>query len=153
LWNEQWSSRRRGVISLGTAVCSRALPLERVPIITLFAQPFVSVGRYSRLGELAAAGSDQVHWYDATAHAHANRAITDGANGFSIAEPDFTVMSLRSTAVLRWEPTPGTTLYVVWQQSRAGSDTFAQPLHAATPGVITAPGTHTLAIKLAYWFG
>jgi hypothetical protein len=122
-------------------------------VLTLYAQPFVSVGRYARLGELAAAGSRDVRWYDATSHAPAMRQILDGSDAFSIDEPDFTVASLRSTAVLQWELTPGSTLFVVWQQLRQGTDTFAQPLHSATPDVLTRPGIHTLAIKLSYWFG
>ena len=80
-------------------------------------------------------------------------ALLRGATGFSIDEPDFTVASLRSTAVLRWELTPGSTLFVVWQQSRQGSDPRSQPLHAAAPDVVTQPGIHSLAIKLSYWFG
>jgi hypothetical protein len=122
-------------------------------VLTLYAQPFVSVGRYDRLGELAAAGSGDVRWYDATSHAEATREIVDGSTTFSIDEPDFTVASLRSTAVLRWELTPGSTLFVVWQQLRQGSATRAQPLHAAAPDTVTEPGIHTLAIKLSYWFG
>jgi hypothetical protein len=122
-------------------------------VLTLYAQPFVSVGRYARLGELAAAGSRDVRWYGTTSHAPGTRQIIDGPAAFSIDEPDFTVASLRSTAVLQWELTPGSTLFVVWQQLRQGTDTFAQPLHSAAPDVVTRPGIHTLAIKLSYWFG
>ena len=75
------------------------------------------------------------------------------STGFLIDEPDFTVLSLRSTAVLRWELSPGSTLFLVWQQSRQGSDPRAQPLHTAAPDVVTQPGVHSLAIKLSYWFG
>jgi hypothetical protein len=125
--------------------------------ITLYAQPFASVGRYDRLGELAATGSSDVRWYGATSRTGPMRAIADGdggfATGFSIDEPDFTVLSLRSTAVLRWELSPGSTLFVVWQQSRLGSASRAQPLHTAAPDVVTQPGVHSLAIKLSYWFG
>jgi hypothetical protein len=127
-------------------------------VVTLYAQPFASVGRYDQLGELAAAGSGDVRWYAATSHsaatsgAGAMRAIADGG-GFSIDEPDFTVLSLRSTAVLRWELSPGSTLFVVWQQSRLGNTARAQPLHVAAPDAVTQPGLHTLAIKLSYWFG
>jgi hypothetical protein len=122
-------------------------------VVTLYAQPFVSVGRYDRLGELAAAGSGAVRWYDATLHGPATREIVDVDSQFSIAEPDFTVASLRSTAVLRWELLPGSTLFVVWQQLRQGTATRARPLHVASPEVVTQPGIHTLAIKFSYWFG
>jgi hypothetical protein len=122
-------------------------------VVTLYAQPFISVGRYDRLGELAAAGSGDVRWYEATSRAAAMREIVDGDAGFAIEEPDFTVASLRSTAVLRWQLTPGSTLFVVWQQSRGGDAAGAQPLHSAAPDLVTRPGVHTFALKLSYWFG
>jgi hypothetical protein len=122
-------------------------------VVTLYAQPFVSVGRYDRLGELAAAGSGTVRWYEATSRAGAMRLISDGDTAFAVDEPDFTVASLRSTAVLRWQLTPGSTLFVVWQQSRQGDAAGAEPLHSAAPDVVTRPGIHTFAIKLSYWFG
>lgn len=122
--------------------------------LTLYAQPFVSVGRYDALGELAAAGSGDVRWYEATTHAGGNRAIIDGANSFTIGEPDFSVASLRSTAVLRWEPAPGSALFVVWQQQRGGNAaSMASPLHSTVPDVFTQSAIHTIAIKLSYWFG
>jgi Domain of unknown function (DUF5916) len=122
-------------------------------VLTLFAQPFVSVGRYTRLGELAAAGSSDVRWYEAASRQMETRDIVDGMSRFSIAEPDFTVASLRSTAVLRWELSPGSTLFVVWQQLRQGTSARSQPLHSAVPDVATQSGIHTLAVKLSYWFG
>ncbi len=81
------------------------------------------------------------------------RLITDGEAGLAIDEPYFTVASLRSTAVLRWQLAPGSTLFVVWQQSRQGAAAGSQPLHSAAPDVVTQPGIHTFAIKLSYWFG
>ena len=45
---------------------------------------------------------------------------------FTVADRDFNVRSLLGNAVLRWEWSPGSTLYLVWQQSRSarieGSD-------------------------------
>ncbi len=122
-------------------------------VMTLYAQPFISVGHYDQLGELAAAGGDDVRWYPSTTHAVGTRIIDDGTT-FSIVEPDYTVVSLRSTAVLRWEFRPGSTLFIVWQQARGGTTApVAQPLHAVGSELITQPALHTLAIKLSYWFG
>ena len=122
-------------------------------VLTLYAQPFASVGRYTELGELAAAGSADLRGYGRTSHEGTMRQIDDGTP-FQIAEPDFTVVSLRSTAVLRWELRPGSTLFLVWQQSRGGvTEPVAQPLHSALPEVATQPAIHTFAIKLSYWFG
>jgi hypothetical protein len=123
-------------------------------VITVFAQPFVSVGKYDQIGELALAGTDQVRWYATAVHDPALRTIVDRGSGFSIAEPDYTVASLRSTAVLRWEFRPGSTLYIAWQQDRGGAtSTFSQPLHSALKGPFDQAAIHTLAVKLSYWFG
>lgn len=122
--------------------------------MTLYAQPFVAVGRYDALGELAAAGSGDVRWYDATSRVDGRRSIIDGLDSFTIGEPDFSVASLRSTAVLRWEPAPGSALFVVWQQQRGGSEAaIATPLHATLGDIFTQSAIHTLAVKLSYWFG
>jgi hypothetical protein len=118
-------------------------------VLTLYAQPFVSVGRYDQIGELVAPNSSDVRWVDTT-HKGPDRIV----GGFSIDEPDYRVASLRSTAVLRWELAPGSILYVVWQQSRGGVPALpTQTLHATAPELFTQPAIHTLAIKLSYWFG
>jgi hypothetical protein len=123
-------------------------------VITMYAQPFVSVGKYDQIGELARAGTDEVRWYDTAVHDPALRTIVDGGSAFSIAEPDYTVASLRSTAVLRWEFRPGSTLYIAWQQDRGGAtSTFSRPLHSALRGPFDEAAIHTLAVKLTYWFG
>ena len=123
-------------------------------VLTLYAQPFASVGRYDQIGELMRAGDDDVRWYDATLHGGDMRTILDGTEMFSISEPDYRVASLRSTAVLRWELAPGSTLFIVWQQARGGvPQQPTQPLHATLPDIFTQAALHTLAIKLSYWFG
>jgi hypothetical protein len=120
-------------------------------VLTFYAQPFASVGKYDELGERS---GTTVRWYDATHHAGPNRAILDGATGFEIAEPDYSVVSLRSTAVLRWEPSPGSSVYLVWQQARGGlAESLARPLHATLPDIVTQSAIHTIALKLSLWFG
>ncbi|CAN5727681.1 hypothetical protein BH11MYX1_BH11MYX1_15580 [soil metagenome] len=123
-------------------------------VITVYAQPFVSVGKYDQIGELARAGGADVRWYDQTFHGPALRTIADGTSAFTIAEPNYSVASLRSTAVLRWEFRPGSTLFIAWQQDRGGMPvSVAQPLHATVGDAFTQAAIHTLAIKLSYWFG
>jgi hypothetical protein len=118
-------------------------------VLTLYAQPFVSVGRYDQIGALVAPGSADVRWLP-TSRMGASRVVDDVA----IAEPDYRVASLRSTAVLRWELRPGSILYVVWQQSRGGVPQLpVQTLHATVPELFTQPAVHTIAVKLSYWFG
>ena len=119
----------------------------------LYAQPFVSTGEYSAIGQLSAPRTHNLHIYSDIQRVAGTAYVTDGGNSFSFTDPDFTVVSLRSTAVLRWEFAPGSVLYVVWQQNRAqdraGASTWSPGLFGQT---VTSPGEHTLAVKLTYWW-
>ena len=44
--------------------------------------------------------------------------MTDGATTFTIPQLDFNRLSFRSNLVLRWEWLPGSTAFLIWQQSR-----------------------------------
>ena len=79
----------------------------------LYAQPFVSSGRFTRFGELADPSRLVLREYgtDGTTIS----AVTDGyvvndrGQAVGIPNPDFTVRPLRSNAVLRWEWRSGST--------------------------------------------
>lgn len=105
------------------------LNLTFTPDLTLdvFAQPFISTGRYTRFKEFAAPRTvDKVVYGEDTgtitaadgAGAADGRSYTvdpdgDGpAASFSFADPTFNFRSLRGNAVLRWEFIPGSTLYL-----------------------------------------
>jgi uncharacterized protein DUF5916 len=101
--------------------------------LELFAQPFVSTGRYwdyqeyvrPRSGRRARFDSAQlsVAARDAAGRPARYRLDPDrdpATADFEFAAPDFSVRSLRGNAVLRWEYRPGSTLFVVWQQERTG---------------------------------
>ena len=51
----------------------------------------------------------------------------DGASDLSFADRSFTIQSLRLNAVLRWEYRPGSTIFLVWQQSRSNECRGATP--------------------------
>ena len=95
-------------------------------VATLYAQPFLSIGNYDALGYLPSPGSYDLTWFEPGTE--------------PVAKPDYRVVSLRSTAVVRWEFRPGSILYVVWQQARAAEH-------------LEQNGVHTFAVKLSYWFG
>jgi hypothetical protein len=78
----------------------------------------------------------------------------DGATDLTFYEPDFRVVSLRTNSVLRWEFLPGSTLFLVWQQSREERT----PIGTVDFGrgfldTFTAEGTNVFAVKVAYWVG
>src|SRR2546426_12716905 len=77
--------------------------------LQLYAQPFVSAGAYSSFKEVNAPRSES----------YENRYLPFAYSNEQYGSPDFNVKSFRTTNVLRWEYKPGSTLFVVWQQSRA----------------------------------
>ncbi|MEO8564178.1 MAG: DUF5916 domain-containing protein [bacterium] len=124
--------------------------------LELFVQPFVSIGAYHDLGEVVDPRQLELRLYgtDGTVleKERSRYTITDGAARFTIADPDFTVRSLRGNAVMRWEWHRGSTLYVVWQQDRSARDAFAHERLAPTfEDLLHTPGEHRLAVKMSYW--
>jgi hypothetical protein len=78
----------------------------------------------------------------------------DGTNDITLLEPNRRVLSLRTTAVLRWEFRPGSTLFLVWSQNRSDEE-YTGELHDLENlgSSFSATGHHVLAIKVAYWIG
>ncbi len=133
--------------------------------IELYAQPFVSAGRYDVLR--LAADAHAADYDDRLDPLGPDRLVRPGngedvgidvdGNGeidFAIGEPDFRIVSLRTNVVLRWEFRAGSTLFLVWQMNRRGSeDTGNLGAAGALYDSLRAPGVNVLAAKLAYWFG
>ncbi len=138
--------------------------------LQLYAQPFVSAGAYSDFREVVAprahAFGDRFHTlrpdeirYDADAEQYL---VAAGGTPDAVAfdRPDFDFKQLRSTAVLRWEYRPGSTLFVVWSQGRTGSSSdgtlrFGRDfgsLFGNDPGGEIS-GENVLLVKLTYWLG
>ena len=103
--------------------------------LELYMQPFLTVGDFDNFKELALADS-----YEFTPFAD------PGLN------PDFRRRSLRSNVVLRWEYRLGSTLFLVWSQSR--SDSSASPRLRPVSNIgssFTDSGTNVFLVKLNYW--
>ena len=93
----------------------------------LYAQPFMSSGDYRGLMELSAPRSFQFLRYGkdvgtVTRSENAGYVVAPeggGAEPFEVSDLDFNLRSLLGSAVLRWEWRPGSTLFLVWQQTRS----------------------------------
>lgn len=127
-----------------------------------YIRPFASTGKFSRFKEVAEPYTYKYHEYgkDVGTITHQNGTYTvdpDGngsSSSFSIADPDFNFRSLQGNAVFRWEYTPGSTLYFVWQQQREDySHIGAFDLGDQLNGMFSAKPTNVFLIKLSYWFG
>jgi hypothetical protein len=129
----------------------------------IFAQPLLSVGRYSSFKQAAAPRTYTFLRYgvdvgtigfDAASGTY-NVNPADGGTGtpFSFGDPDFNFKSLRVNAVFRWEFKPGSTFFLVWTQQR---EDYARPGRFAFGSDISsmthAPADNVVMAKLSYWF-
>ena len=135
----------------------------------LFAQPFVSTGNYGALKEFRAPGT-----FDFLRYGTDIGTVTDPGDGtylvdpdaagpaaaFSVDNRDFSYRSLLGNAVLRWEWRPGSTLYLVWQQSRVQDLEASDPTLSRigesrighdTADIFRIPPDNIFQLKVSYW--
>jgi hypothetical protein len=140
------------------------LSLTFTPDLTLevFAQPFISSARFGSFKEFAAPRSVEKRAYgqDLGTISQSGGVYTvdpDGtgpAQAFTLDDPNFNFRSLRGNAVLRWEFTPGSTLFLVWTQSRSATEQvgnldFGRDVRA----MFEAPTENIFLLKVNYWLG
>jgi hypothetical protein len=131
----------------------------------LYAEPFVSTGAFTTLRTIrdgrARDFAARFRTLDArevgAPDADGARAIdlgTDGTTDFALPNPDFSIRNLNSTAVVRWEYRPGSTLFAVWGHGRnhATGDGRASLARSGSDLLSTA-GTNVFLLKASYWFG
>ncbi|MFQ6041683.1 MAG: DUF5916 domain-containing protein, partial [Candidatus Poribacteria bacterium] len=107
--------------------------------LQFYMQPFVAVGDYQNIKELARPSSYKFTPYTAL--------------NFN---PDFSRRSLRSNLVLRWEYRPGSALFLVWSQNRSKSLDTANPRFEPLDNLrnsFTDEGQNIFLVKLNYWLG
>ena len=136
------------------------------PDITLqvYAQPFVAAGDFESFSEFAATRSEVMNTYGRDIGTVSYDATTrqytidpDGAGPsptFTLDNPNFTSRSLRGTSVLRWEYRPGSTLFLVWTQQRAGSSVFGDTDFSRDARAMLADRPdNVFLVKATYWIG
>jgi hypothetical protein len=132
--------------------------------LQMFAQPFVSAGRFDRYKEFRTPRTYEFDVYGRdrgtivrNRQSHEVTVDPDGvgpAPAFQFEEPEFTVRALRGNAVLRWEYRPGSTLYFVWQQNREDELAVADLAAARRPADAFRVAAHNVfLIKASYWLG
>jgi hypothetical protein len=125
----------------------------------LYAEPFAASGRYYDYGELLEPGSlDRLQYglegtgTTRVVEADGDQVITAGGAPFTLRNRDFNVRSFNSNAVLRWEWRPGSTMYLVWQQSRDYDATLSTPVGIGDVfRSVNAPGSNILLFKTSWW--
>jgi hypothetical protein len=129
--------------------------------LQVYAQPFVATGAYEGYRRVADPRADQFSGrfedfgpdrvFDDNGDISLD--ITgDGMPDIDLGNPNFTYVSFRSNVVLRWEYKLGSTLFLVWQHGREGSDN--NPNFSFGQGVadmFRMDAHNTFVVKLNYW--
>jgi hypothetical protein len=122
------------------------LNFTATPNLTLqiYAEPFVSKGRYAAVRELA---DPRAAGYDARYRGYGDTAVTNAPGGFNFKQ-------FRSNTVLRWEYHPGSTLFLVWTQGRQDSESAygTQSFRGDFRRLFDTHPDNTFLIKVSHWF-
>jgi hypothetical protein len=135
--------------------------------VQLFVQPLLSSGDYTNFKELARPRSFDFNVFGKNGSTITKNVDSDGSIDYdldpdgigpapvmSISDPNFNYVSLRGNAVLRWEYMPGSTLYLVWTQSRSDNisdGTFV--LNSSINRLASSRPDNIFMLKLTYWIG
>jgi len=141
--------------------------------LQLFAQPLLSSGDYRSYKQLAASESFDFRTFQTGTASEVDGGVLcsggsicrlgddqhvdvdgDGRADLNFEDQDFNIRSLVGNAVLRWEYRPGSTVFLVWQRSQAGSVgtgtfDFGRDLDA----LFAAPAEDRFILKVNYWLG
>lgn len=132
------------------------------PELTLevYAQPFLANASFRHYKELAEPGTYSFLQYGRdvgtlTTTAAGVQIDPDGsgpASPFTLDNQDFNRASLRGNAVLRWEWRPGSTIFLVWQQSRSyWEDQTGFDLRGDTNALFGQRPENIFLLKVNYW--
>ncbi len=127
--------------------------------LELYMQPFISSGNYRVLKELAAPRTFDFNVYGehgSTYDPTTGIAYPDGPGGaaapIDIGNPDFSFASLRGNAVLRWEWSPGSTVFLVWTHNRNNSnDSPDFDPGQSFDNLLQAPADNVFLVKFTWW--
>ncbi len=131
----------------------------------IYVQPFIASGKYSDFKYLVRPKSYDFTKYGENGSTLEQTIYPDGdilytldsdgdgtSEAITIGNPDFNYISLRGNAVLRWEYLPGSTLYLVWTQSREDIDSngdfrFGNSMN----NLFGVRPDNIFMLKLTYW--
>lgn len=131
----------------------------------VYLQPLIASGKYDEFKELRAPKTFDFLEYGEesstlvkSTNENGNTSYTLDADGdgpaaqTTIGNPDFNYLSLRGSAVLRWEYLPGSTLFLVWTQSREdfqshGIFHFSESMDS----MFKVKPDNIFMLKISYW--
>jgi hypothetical protein len=123
-----------------------------------YGNPYASTGVYENFREVADASNKSLEkrYVSLDNSALANNRYTlkrNGVTAYTITNPDFNFQQFNSNLVARWEFKPGSTLYLVWTNTRSNySDQLGQPIWKSFADILNVKAENVFMIKFSYWF-
>ncbi|MEP2773696.1 MAG: DUF5916 domain-containing protein [Fulvivirga sp.] len=129
--------------------------------IQYWGQPFAASGSYTDFKRITDPNAENYNSryallnpsYDEGQESYLVDENSDGTTDYTIDNPDFNFVQLRSNMVVRWEYIPGSTLFLVWTQSRTGFPSVDQKdFSHLTEGLFDKTPHNIFLIKYTYRF-
>jgi len=133
--------------------------------IQYWGQPFIATGEYKDFKYITNSLADELNnryqlytngqiAYDPNSEMYFIDENKDGNNEYSFDKPDFNVKEFLSNLVVRWEYRPGSTLFLVWSQTRGhfkndGNFDFSNNISE----LFDIKGNNIFLVKLSYRLG
>jgi hypothetical protein len=129
-----------------------------------YGQPFISAGKYTEFKRTTNTKADRFRDRFSIFHGdeisynskNSTYAIDEDHNGnadYSFDNPDFNFREFRSNLVVRWEYSPGSTLFLVWSQGRESSASNGSFAYGQDMKDLFGVQPHNVfLIKFSYWF-
>jgi hypothetical protein len=128
--------------------------------LELYAQPLISSGDYENFKEFVAPRTVEKRSFDATQLSVTGNEYSLDADrnpltpALTFSNPDFNFRSLRGNAVMRWEYRPGSTVFLVWTQSRSSEETIGDfRFRRDRSALFDARPDNVFLVKVNYWIG
>ncbi len=132
--------------------------------IQYYGQPFISAGNYTHFKRITNprdnSYANRFHTFSGSEYqinSEDEKILFDedgdGNSDYSIGRPDFNFRQFRSNLVVRWEYSPGSTMFIVWTQERTGSDAHGQfSLSNEFQSLFSESSTNIFLVKFSRWF-
>lgn len=129
-----------------------------------YGQPFVSAGKYTEFKRVTSPKAerfrDRYHnfatqelSFDKENNSYLIDEDRDGTSDYSFDNPDFNFRQFRSNLVVRWEYSPGSTLFLVWSQGRTNSASDGMFDYGRDMKNLFGVTPHNVfLVKFSYWF-
>jgi hypothetical protein len=126
--------------------------------VQYYGNPYASIGKYNEFREVKDASNrslDERYGNLVQTNLSNNQYLLKSESGteYTIHNPDFNYQEFSSNLVGRWEFKPGSTIYLVWTNTRSAySDNLDQNIWKSFGNIWNVAPQNVFMIKFSYWF-